>query len=130
MPIQEEMKRDLDLLRKILLEIESWSDASQARRVDIEGYSQGAINYHAYLLYEAKYIEASVLKSQAGDTIVPIHLTGSGHEFLDEARDTTIWGKAKMVAEKAGASSLAVFRPILVKVAASEAERALNAWIG
>ena len=128
--MQEDMKRDLDLVRKILLEIESWPDASQARRVDIKGYSQGAINYHASLLYESKYIEASVRKSQAGDTIFPIHLTWGGHEFLDEARDTTIWEKAKTVAEKAGASSLAVFRPILVKVAASEAERALNSFIG
>lgn len=124
------MKRDLDLVRKILLDIESWPDASRPREVELEGHSRGDINYHASLLHEAKYIDAIVSKTSLGDSILPIHLTWNGHEFLDEARDKTIWEKAKRVTKKAGSTSVSVLRPILVRLGASEAEQVLHHLIG
>ncbi|MFK8184487.1 MAG: DUF2513 domain-containing protein [Phormidesmis sp.] len=125
------MIRDLDLIRKILLEVESWPPNVSARNVDVEGYSAPAITYHALLLHEAGYIKGAVFGDPLyGKVINPTQLTWDGHEFLDEARDKTVWEKAKKVAAKAGASSFSIFRPILTKVAAAEVERALSNWNG
>jgi hypothetical protein len=86
----KDMKRDLDLLRKILLEIESWPDASQPRDVNLTSYSDEIVSEHVSLLFEAHYIEAQVIQSQAGKRILPIRLTWQGHELLDEARNAPI----------------------------------------
>ncbi|MEO0519408.1 MAG: DUF2513 domain-containing protein [Cyanobacteria bacterium P01_A01_bin.116] len=123
------MKRDLDLVRDILIEIESWSANIQLKGVEIKGYSHDDVTYNAMLLYDAGYIDAVISKTMAGDSIYPKSLTWKGCEFLDEARDKTVWKKAKSVAEEAGASSLTIFRTILSKVAASRVDDVLSGFI-
>ncbi len=44
------MKRDLELIRKMLLAIEDAPRGFAPRDMSIEGYSQAQIGYHAYLL--------------------------------------------------------------------------------
>lgn len=123
------MIRDLDLLREILIEIESWPPNVSAKKVEVEGYSYSEVTYHALLLHEAGYIEGATFGDPLhGKAIKPTHLTWEGHEFLDEARDRTVWEKVKKVTAKAGASSVSILRPILTKVATAEVERALGNW--
>lgn len=83
------MKRDLDLVRSILPEIESWPHNIHDQSIAIEGYSHEDVTYNAFLLHDAGYIEAIVSKAMAGNSIYPTQLTWNGHEFLDEARDKT-----------------------------------------
>lgn len=123
------MKRDLDLVRSILLEIESWPADLQLKGVEIEGYSHEDVTHNAMLLYDAGYIEAVISKSLNGNSIYPKQLTWKGCEFLDEARDKTIWKKAKSVAGEAGVSSLTIFRTILTRVAASQVDNVLSGLI-
>ena len=124
------MKRDLDLIREILLKIEERPTDIPPQGVTIEGYSQEDITYNTFLLHDAGYIKAIVSKTMAGNSIYPSQLTWEGHEFLDEARNKTVWEKAKKVVEKAGTTSLSIFRPILTRVAASEIEQVLNSLNG
>lgn len=120
------MKRDLDLIRKILLEIESWPAGIHNQGVVIEGYSHEDITHNAMLLHDAGYIEAIVSRTTTGNSIYPRKLTWEGYEFLDEARDKTVWKKAKKATEQVGTTSLAIFRTILTRVASSELEQVLN----
>ncbi len=87
------MKRDIQLIRKILLEIEAKSDGVETIEIHIEGYTDTPIQYHLALLSEAGLILASGASSLQELWLMPIRLTWEGHEFLDNARNDTIWNK-------------------------------------
>jgi hypothetical protein len=101
------MKRDMDLCREILRQIEE-SPESAGPTVKVDGRSNEEISYHIKLLGEAGLVEVGVadglFKDKMPDGSVRtrfqkvysvISLTWSGHEFLDAARNDTIWLKAK-----------------------------------
>lgn len=110
------MKRDLELVRKILLHLEKGGDAGSPSGfhafVD-DGYEIGAIHYHVRLLHDAGLIEA--------DEIVPgqwwpERMTWSGHEFLDAARNEELWRETKQRVEKGtGGAPFSVFHELLLR---------------
>lgn len=115
------MKRDMDLCRQILLDIESNPDAdgSNVISVEYEGRSESEISYHLALLKEAGLLEA-VVASEFSDGLVvlPKRLTNAGHEFLDASRNESIWQKAKaLVLEKTGGLSMGILKSVVTKLA-------------
>jgi hypothetical protein len=100
------MKRDMDLVREILLAVEAseesplgWTD------VEIEGRSREEISYHIALLDESKLLIAQDLSDYDSYHYAVKRLTWDGHEFLDTTRDPTIWGKTKEGAGSVGSAS-------------------------
>lgn len=89
------MKRDMDLARKILLQLEEVPYRGGAQRVALEGYSDDEVSYHVLLLREAGLVEALDFSSHDGVCWVPTRLTWEGHEFLDAARSSKLWEAAK-----------------------------------
>ena len=57
------MKRDLDLIRSIMLEIESIPPNQQMNRCDVEGYNQETILSHIDLLVDAGMVNGKVIKT-------------------------------------------------------------------
>jgi len=109
------MKRDMDLIRAILLTIEE-SEHDYAPKIEIPGYTQEQIGYHAILLKEAGLIEAtevSTMGSQSPEAIIE-RLTWSGHKFMDAARDKTMWNQAK---DKIGSATIQVWMSVLSALA-------------
>lgn len=51
------MKRDLDLVRKILLALEEKPGPEAVDTLDIEGYDDLTVKYHLLLLAQAKLID-------------------------------------------------------------------------
>ena len=94
------MKRDMDLVREVLLKVEEMPFDGRFYDVNVEGCSDEVINYHVMLLNEAGLIEAIDLSNLGGPCWKPKRLTYSGHEFLDAARSDTVWQKAKAVTLK------------------------------
>jgi len=88
------MKRDFQLIRKLLLEIESHSNGlNPIELIDTKNYTNEQIQYHLVLLHEAGLIVAHDVTDRTGLDLIPIRLTWEGHEFLDDARNDTIWNK-------------------------------------
>lgn len=119
------MKRDLDLVREILLAIENNENAVGASFVitEIPNRSQEEISYHVELLREAGLIEAKDFsKGSRHYEWRPKRLTWLGHEFLDSARDENSWKQAKSKLEKVRNFSFEVLKGVLVKLA----ERSLD----
>ena len=112
------MKRDMDLVRKILFEMERrGSYRKQFDPICIEGYSDEEVSYHIMLLCDAGLMEGSNVTSSSGFRWIAKSLTWDGHEFLDAAREDTRWNQAmKMVKEKAGSVTLEVFKEVLVSL--------------
>lgn len=112
------MKRDMDLVRQILIAIEETPDDSVD--LNFEEYEEELINYHVGLLVEAGLIKG--LGTQATDTTYwsPERLTWAGHEFLDAARNETVWNSAKnLVKEKGGSIPFDVLKDLLLKLTAA-----------
>lgn len=89
------MKRDMDLVREVLLKVEELPFDGGFHDIAVDGRTQGEINYHVMLLDEAGFIEATDLSTLGGICWKPKRLTYDGHEFLDAARSDTVWQKAK-----------------------------------
>ena len=111
------MKRDMDLVREILLATEA-SDRDPRAYVDlaIAGRSGQEIAYHVQLLGEADLLVVQDLQTVGRDgyKLMPKRLTWKGHEFLDTIRDPEVWRKTKIGAEQVGGFSLDIL-PALAK---------------
>jgi len=94
------MKRDMDLVREILLYAEQHATPSNPCSVKIEGHSEEEVSYHLRLMRDAGLIDA---RTPGGSIWAVLGLTWAGHELLDAARDDSRWSKAKKtLADKAG----------------------------
>ena len=114
------MKRDIDLVRTILLSIENGKDANGHGfiHLNIPGRSQEEISYHVGLLYEAGLVDAVNLSALKSYEWQPKRLTWRGHQFLDSARDESSWEQAKKELKKIGNSSFEVLKSVLTVLAA------------
>ncbi len=112
------MKRDMNLVRSLLLMIEA--DESQhgleTEGLEIEGWNSEQIHHHALILLDAGFITAWDVSTQGGDCLCIQRLTWAGHEFLDVAREPTRWQKAMSLAQNAGGVSLPVLQGLLTQL--------------
>ncbi len=92
------MKREMDLVRDLLLQIEQF-DQGYGGDVEIEAgdYEPQVVAEHLRLLLEARLIEGDAVPDDeyAFDHVLPTRLTWLGHDFLDAVRDPEIWKKTK-----------------------------------
>ena len=111
------MKRNMDLIREILLRIESYPEPRGRIDLNIDGYSPKEISYHVKLLSEAGLIEATPLQTLNLFEWHAHSLTWEGHEFLEASRDDKIWNKAKeLVLDKTGTLPFEVLKQILIGI--------------
>ena len=83
------MQRNMDLVRMILLQIESNSSGWAPPDFGIKGFLRVQIGYHAHIMKQEGLIEGCDVSNShsAGPEVMPSSLTWKGHEFLDLARD-------------------------------------------
>jgi len=116
------VKRDMDLVRDILLRIEENDFEGPDWRINsqFEGYSESEVMYHIGLLYKAGYIEAADGSAASGEFYEPTGMTWEGHDFLDAARNQTVWNSAKAAAAQYGGPiPLEVMKALLIKGAST-----------
>ncbi len=93
------MKRDMDLVRLILLEIEG-SEYKEIEGFYIDGYEASSVKYNGELLLQAglidKFCEDSIGELTAGQ------LTWEGCDYLDKIRDNSIWKQTKDAIKEKG----------------------------
>ena len=114
------MKRDMDLARSLLKEIEEKAEHDDpGMMLEVPGYDEATINHHLQLLAEASLIEVRRIGyGTAPADYLAKGLTWQGHEFLAAARNDTIWAKAKGLMKQKGVEwSFELLRTSLVLVA-------------
>lgn len=98
------MKRDMDLVRLILLEIEDKYSSTAIYDLAVDGYDIETVAYHCKILYEAGLI--SDYKAQYADNEIYVFgvgsLTWDGNDFLEKIRDDSQWKKVKETITKKG----------------------------
>ena len=98
------MKRDMDLIRRILLEMEANQNPDGGMKIEARGYSDGQIAYHLKLLKEAGLIHAIDTTSFQGMSFIPLNITWRGHEFIEATRNEGVWQKLKAELKDRGMS--------------------------
>ena len=100
------MKRDMNLVREILVWAENQEHGSMNKNPEIPEYTEEEIAYHIYLMNKAGLVKA-VETTSFGDkspNAILLEVTWDGHEFLNAAKDDTIWEKAKTTLFKTSTS--------------------------
>jgi len=131
------VKRDWDLLRWILNEVESCEGgypivltngamySSAHYKLDIGERNFENVYEHILLLGDSGLAKVRDLgRAFNGPSGAVIdHLTMAGHDFLEAARNDTAWNKAKALAGKAGGTSVGVFKDILTSIIKNEIKK-------
>jgi len=113
------MKRDMELIRKMLITIEDYPEGYAPDPLKVEGYPDKVIGYHAYLLIDAGLARGNEA-TEVGDTSPKSRifmLTWAGHEFCQAAREDMRWKTAMgFVAEKAGSVTFEILKELLASL--------------
>lgn len=120
------MKRDMDLVRKILMVCVDHEHGLAPQHLTIEGYSQEEIGHHVYLMVQAGLVkgESFLLSGDQSPRATLLSVTWSGHEFLEASRDEDLWSKAKKAAGSSGGMVLDVLKSVLIGLATEAAKKA------
>jgi hypothetical protein len=114
------MKRDMDLVRSILLKAEEQPAGKPLSDLSALGSDQTTLTEHVWLLRQAHLVEASFPgDSPSHGMFMILRLTPAGHDFVAHARQDTSWAKAKSHATKLGVGlTVEVLKKILTDFAA------------
>lgn len=98
------MKRNLEFVRDLLLMIEekNTTDSFFLRANEEDPYTNEEMQYHLLLMYDAGLIDGRDCSTSDGPDFLIHGMTWHGHDFLDAARDQTIWNAASEQAESKG----------------------------
>lgn len=113
------MKREPDLIRILLLYFEAKPNDQVDSCPIIPEYTAQQVAHHLLLMHEAGFLRAEPELTKTGRVIKihPFSLTWHGHEFLDAARDESLWRKATSIAAaKTGALSFSVLQALLISM--------------
>ena len=117
------MHRDMDLCRKILVEVEKIPTTRLLMEIKLEGYTDDEIGYNAWLLADEGLIEGQDISAHGHKVhrYAPLCLTYKGHDFLEHARDDVRWKKAKdKITEISGAMTTQVILAVLKNLITKE----------
>lgn len=113
------MRRDDDLIRKLMLDLEDASSRIGDAHV-VPGYSRAQVAYHLAIILKSGFAEGPkpIYPSDGSDPTVPAavmisRLTPEGHDFISELRDDTVWERVKERTAKVGGSvSLEILKQV------------------
>lgn len=95
------MKRDMDIIRMILMQQETGETPPELAK-----YPEELVVYNVALMKDAGLLVAEILKDHQGSPrgAAIIRMTWAGHDFLDATRNDTVWNTAKEKILRPGAS--------------------------
>jgi hypothetical protein len=119
------MKRDMELIRKILFLLESREEHKAILELPIEGYERDVVRHHMLLLAQAGFVDFEQEKTET-NRIIRAHVFGlswAGHEFLDAIRSEKVWRKLlKYMKEKGGSLPFDLLKTLGIELLKSSLE--------
>jgi hypothetical protein len=98
------VKRDWDLIREVLLEVEALNPAKFETKSygPVAESNNAAKDIQAVMLWKAGFITGADFSADGGDGVIARELSWSGHELLDTMRSKPVWEKIKITAQEKG----------------------------
>ena len=115
------MKRNLDLVRDLLLQIEKRTKPASIDLDPPEGSSPEEVEYHIEILKGSNLINFShQAKGVNGSIFTNLSLTWEGHEFLDSIRSNAVWRVVQERIKHLGGTALEIVKELAIQVAKSQ----------
>ncbi len=112
------MRRDWNLIRQILFEVEKLPAGESTKAIQIDGFDVHTITEHVRMLVRKDLLIGNVYNTYDGSTYVIEGMSWEGHDFLDNARNDTIWKKVMAESRAKGTSTtVVVLNGLLAKAA-------------
>lgn len=116
------MKRDMDLVRLLLLRIEQEGSPALRNVPEVEGFDEATVAHHISLMLQAGLVTAIDASSFDGLAYLEIKMTWHGHEFLETIRDPEIWQSTKAGAAKVGSWSIGIIAELAKAAVVAKAQ--------
>lgn len=122
------MKRDWDLIRALLLEIESLGTGQHFHPQPYAGHTLESVSHHLHLMCQAGLAECTAHHPWNGDPVmIAKGLTLAGHDLLDPIRDDDAWEATKaFLQQRMGGISLETLRSTVRPTAMGDTARHLR----
>lgn len=119
------MKRDMDLIRQILLVCEADPHGYAPMPLVVEGYSDEQVGFHVHLMMEAGLVDGSDHTHMGCDSPQAIaqKITWQGYEFLEASKNDGLWMQAKNAAAATGSMTIDVLKGVLTGLALAAAKK-------
>lgn len=116
------MKRDMDLVRSILMKVADSDRPVTIEELADEEHDRQLVGYHISIMNDAGLIKAS-LRSADNDPYYfcsVSSLTWEGNDFLDIVRSDTVWEKTKSTISKTvGSTTFEIVKSVAAKISAT-----------
>jgi hypothetical protein len=99
------MKRDWDVVRQVLIEIEELDASERELKIYNAGEGNDADRIkaeHVLLLWKAHFLSGIDATSNSGSALLSPDLTWEGHDLLETMRSQAVWERIKTVAKDKG----------------------------
>jgi Hypothetical protein (DUF2513) len=116
------MKRDMDLVRNLLLEIEEWDDSPGERTLGKrnEGISEQKIYDHLEIMAEAGLI----IGMRTAGAYYPDRITWNGYDFLDAVRNESTWQRTQdKIKSSFGTLPFDMVKAVAIEIAKAEMKK-------
>lgn len=116
------MKRDMELVRKILLAMAAHEHGFAPHPFTIAGYDQDVIGHHVWLMAQGELVtaDASTAFGSPSPMATPMAITWKGHDFLAAVGNDTVWMKLKTDLKDRGLTvPFTVLQDLALKILAS-----------
>lgn len=114
------MKRDMDLVRFILMQIAESQAELQLNSLYMDRWTKSEVDYHVLLMTSAGLIDADLNGGWHGRLLdgTIYGLTWDGQDFLDSVANDRVWETVKKrVAETVGSVSMSTLKSVAGSVA-------------
>jgi hypothetical protein len=120
-----QVKRDLDLIRKILLACEAELHDYAPHPLTVDGYGDDRIGFHVHLMIQAGLLDGGDVTHMGSASPMGMaqSMTWEGYEFLEAGRDEQRLNKATGAAKAVGGMTLDVLKSTLVGLATAAAKK-------
>lgn len=132
------MKRDMDLVRAILLHFEAAEKPRlSSKSLVLDGWNAEQITFHVELMKEAELLDHQIVRPEFGDGTrmhaafdMGLRPTMRGYELLDSIRDPDVWRKTKEAGTKIGGAGVELLWEIAKGIAKQQMKSKLGIDIG
>ncbi len=98
------MKRDIDLIKELLILIEKSANELSTQIIELDGFTENEIFYNVGLLISAGLVSGKETSTKDSRSYHFLSLTWEGHDFLDAIRTNVGWKAIKKEVKKQGTS--------------------------
>lgn len=109
------MKRDMDLVRSILLACESDPSGYPPDLPTIEGFTPEQVAFHVYLMGDAgllRVYDTTTIGSPSPSAVI-LSVTWKGFDFLAASKSSVVWDGTKAALSKIGGAGLDIWIDVL-----------------